>query len=390
MSEDPYPQSLREWACLSCWFLKQTSRLLNRINTSSAFRSTLLGVLRAWAPCTMVALRPSLECDRCITGLRRDIWHENLRDQKTQVCWCRWRFRIFIAWHGYCPFGIESLRTLCISHQSQATEGCGCSIIRSWLCRGNIQAQAGWSWAHSCQYCRKSTYDSAERSCWVGWWQQLLFHEWPWAKTGHRRFLGWVPLLLMSLFKQWRKIGLLFKHKASSVVYCDVKEGCKYAIQNMFSNNGIARAPNGTFMSFIRCLVVFQSLRSNPTIPWSLLITFSLVRWSSEPPLERWIWCPLMPSQIIRWTISQLIQKATSGPQVTSPVILVPWLEILTGSTAIPHLVGLMRNFLDSPNTLMPSLALRFSINTGPDAFYGEKYKVTKVCYKSSGLPNIP
>jgi len=51
----------------------------------------------------------------------------------------------------------------------------------------------------------------------------------------------------MSLFKQWRKIGLLFKHRASSVVYCDVKEGCKYAIQNMFSNNGIARAPNGTF-----------------------------------------------------------------------------------------------------------------------------------------------
>jgi len=51
----------------------------------------------------------------------------------------------------------------------------------------------------------------------------------------------------MSLFEQWRKIGVLFKHKATSVVYCDIKEGCKYAIQNMFSNNGIVRASNGTF-----------------------------------------------------------------------------------------------------------------------------------------------
>ena len=36
--------------------------------------------------------------------------------------------------------------------------------------------------------------------------------------------------------------------------------------------------PTVHFMSPIRCLVVFRSLRSSPTIPWSLPITFNLVR----------------------------------------------------------------------------------------------------------------
>jgi len=195
----------------------------------------------------------------------------------------------------------------------------------------------------------------------------------------------------MSLFKQWRKFGMLFKHKATSVVYCDVKEGCKYAIQNMFSNNGIARAPNGTFYvahTLSGGLSVLEEQSDNTLVITDHIQSGALIFGTSVGEVNLNC-CSLMPSQIIRWTISQLIQKATSGPQVTSPVILVPWLEILTGSTAIPHLVGLMRNFLDNPNILMPSLALRFSINTGPDAFYGKKYKVTTVCYKSSGLPNI-
>jgi len=65
---------------------------------------------------------------------------------------------------------------------------------------------------------------------------------------------------------------------------------------------------------------------------------------------------------------------------VTSSVILVPELEILTGSTGLPNLLDLMKNFFDNPTIPIPSVALRFSINMGPDAFYGEKYKVSKVC----------
>ena len=38
----------------------------------------------------------------------------------------------------------------------------------------------------------------------------------------------------------------LFGRKDTSVGYCSAT-GCKYAITNMHSNNGITRAPNGTF-----------------------------------------------------------------------------------------------------------------------------------------------
>ena len=36
-------------------------------------------------------------------------------------------------------------------------------------------------------------------------------------------------------------------YAATSVGYCHVDEGCKFAIKNMHGNNGIAQAPNGTF-----------------------------------------------------------------------------------------------------------------------------------------------
>ena len=34
---------------------------------------------------------------------------------------------------------------------------------------------------------------------------------------------------------------------------------------------------------------------------------------------------------------------------------------------------------MHNPSLLSPSIAARISINTGPNAFYGEKYKVEKV-----------
>jgi hypothetical protein len=38
-----------------------------------------------------------------------------------------------------------------------------------------------------------------------------------------------------------------------------------------------------------------------------------------------------------------------------------------------------INDHFEDPRILAPSCALRFSINTGPNAFYGEKYKVAKV-----------
>lgn len=40
--------------------------------------------------------------------------------------------------------------------------------------------------------------------------------------------------------------GLLFGAKGSSVGYCHIDEGCKFAIAKTYGSNGIAAAPNGT------------------------------------------------------------------------------------------------------------------------------------------------
>lgn len=47
-------------------------------------------------------------------------------------------------------------------------------------------------------------------------------------------------------------------------------------------------------------------------------------------------------------------------------------------STAVPRLL-LAGKHMKDPSLTSPTLILRLSINTGPNAFYGEKYKVEKV-----------
>jgi hypothetical protein len=44
-----------------------------------------------------------------------------------------------------------------------------------------------------------------------------------------------------------RELNYVLARSVSSVGYCDIENGCHYAIQNMQANNGIAMAPNGTF-----------------------------------------------------------------------------------------------------------------------------------------------
>jgi len=46
--------------------------------------------------------------------------------------------------------------------------------------------------------------------------------------------------------------------------------------------------------------------------------------------------------------------------------------------TGIPQALAALAHMLN-PSLLSPSVAARISINTGPNAFYGEKYKVEKV-----------
>lgn len=145
----------------------------------------------------------------------------------------------------------------------------------------------------------------------------------------------------------WRKIGVLFKHKATSVVYCDIKEGCKYAIQNMFTNNGIVRSSNGTFY-------VAHTLSGGLSV------------------LEE------QPDNTL--VITDYVQTAYPLDNLSIDSEGHVW------AAGLPNLLDLMKNFFDNPTIPIPSLALRFSINMGPDAFYGEKYKVSKIFEDGGGV----
>jgi hypothetical protein len=50
----------------------------------------------------------------------------------------------------------------------------------------------------------------------------------------------------------------------------------------------------------------------------------------------------------------------------------------------LPHALTALAH-LRNPSLLSPSTALKISINTGPNAFYGEKYKVEKVMTSFTG-----
>lgn len=66
------------------------------------------------------------------------------------------------------------------------------------------------------------------------------------------------------------------KLRLSSIVTS--KKGASMLFRICSATMELFGLPTAHFMSLIRCLVVFQSLRSSPTIPWSLPITFNLVR----------------------------------------------------------------------------------------------------------------
>jgi arylesterase / paraoxonase len=53
--------------------------------------------------------------------------------------------------------------------------------------------------------------------------------------------------------------------------------------------------------------------------------------------------------------------------------------------TGIPQLLTALAH-MRNPSLLSPSNAARISINTGPNSFYGEKYKVEKVMTSFTGV----
>ncbi|XP_006460698.1 hypothetical protein AGABI2DRAFT_185052 [Agaricus bisporus var. bisporus H97] len=135
-----------------------------------------------------------------------------------------------------------------------------------------------------------------------------------------------------------RHLDIPFGRKTTSVVYCHVNEGCKYAIQGMSGNNGIARAPNGTFY--------VGSISVGLTV------------------LERQTDNTLVVTDIIK------TDRGMDNLSIDS--------EGHVWAASFPKILITVGKHFEDPSLPAPSSALRFSINTGPNAFYGEKYKVDK------------
>jgi len=135
-----------------------------------------------------------------------------------------------------------------------------------------------------------------------------------------------------------RYLGLLGR-KSSSVGYCHLEEGCKYALPSTHSSNGIASAPNGTVYvgdSNFGGVIVLERQTDN-----TLVLTESI---ATDCALDN--------------------LSVDADGQV--------W------AAAIPKALMTL-NHIAHPELTAPSVAYRLTINTGVNAFYGEKYKVETV-----------
>ncbi|RDB16671.1 Serum paraoxonase/arylesterase 2 [Hypsizygus marmoreus] len=140
------------------------------------------------------------------------------------------------------------------------------------------------------------------------------------------------------------KVGLLREldilgRATTSVGYCHVETGCKYAIRHMRGNNGITRAQNDT-------LYVTDVINGAVSI------------------LERQRDDTLVIVDAIK------TDRGLDNISIDSAGVL--W------AAGVVKVLTLMKHFAN-PSISAPSSALRISLNTGPSSFYGEKYKIEKV-----------
>ncbi|KAK7053316.1 hypothetical protein VNI00_003942 [Paramarasmius palmivorus] len=130
----------------------------------------------------------------------------------------------------------------------------------------------------------------------------------------------------------------------SSVVHCHVDQGCKTVASNMLGSNGIAQAPNGTIYvasTAGRELKIFERQEDD-----SIVLTDVV---STETPLDN-------------------LSVDSNG---------------LVWAAGFPKTLALVHH-MEDPVNHAPSCAWKIGINTGPNAFYGEKYKVEKA-YEDDG-----
>ncbi|KAF8067647.1 hypothetical protein FPV67DRAFT_1764443 [Lyophyllum atratum] len=140
------------------------------------------------------------------------------------------------------------------------------------------------------------------------------------------------------------KVGLIrvldiLGRAATSVGYCDLKDGCKLAITKMHGVNGIARAQNDTFYvtdTLGGAINILERQTDN-----SLVVTDVI-------PSDRFLDNAAVDSDGALWI------------------------------AGFPKFWPLFKHVQD-PSIPAPSCAMRLSINTGAASFYGAKYKLENV-----------
>ncbi|KAJ7098239.1 calcium-dependent phosphotriesterase [Mycena epipterygia] len=127
---------------------------------------------------------------------------------------------------------------------------------------------------------------------------------------------------------------------SGSIGYCNVKSGCKFALENVRGANGIARARNNDTFYVADCL--FGGINV-------------LERQSNNDLLK---------------THTILTDRTLDNLSVDSDGVVF--------AAGFPHVFAMFKHMKD-PSQPSPSSALAIARNTGPGSFYGEKFKVTKV-----------
>lgn len=156
----------------------------------------------------------------------------------------------------------------------------------------------------------------------------------------------------------------------TSVGFCHVDEGCKLAIDSLPSCNGIAKAPNNTFYvasALTGSLRTLELQEDNSLVVTDVIQNgmvrkhFRVLTSFSEYGLDN-----------LSVDDNGIVWAAGNYPIESESCCSLVW------HVAFPKLL-LMRQHAKDGKTKSPTAVLKFSLNTGAGAFYGQKYNVEKV-----------
>ncbi|KAH7917052.1 hypothetical protein BV22DRAFT_1076853 [Leucogyrophana mollusca] len=146
-----------------------------------------------------------------------------------------------------------------------------------------------------------------------------------------------------SLKAGWRRhINMLLQPSDGSVAFCHADHGCKFAIKGLHFSNGIVKGKgaNETFY-VVDCTVG----------------DINVLELQSDNTL----------------VLTEVIKTGSASDNLAIDADEVLWVAGLSDS------LGMVLRQINDPTAKVASAAWRIGINSGPGAFYGDKYRIEKV-----------